>query len=99
MAEEPSVSSVVVASATPLPQAAGATLHWDDSSGVCGDVEPRTFSESVRQLPFRPGDRRHHAVSSAFHPAERGLPKRVGDIPWLPANTDTTSAVLSEVCL
>jgi hypothetical protein len=55
MAEKPGVSRAVVARGTPLPQAAGATLHWDDSCGVCDDVEPRTFSESVRQPPSGQG--------------------------------------------
>ena len=53
MAEEPSVSSAVVASATPLPQAAGPMLHWDDRSGVCGDVESLAFSACVRQPSFQ----------------------------------------------
>jgi AraC-like DNA-binding protein len=53
MAEQPGISRAVMASATPLPQAAGAMLHWDDSSGVCGDVESHTFSASVRQPSFQ----------------------------------------------
>lgn len=47
MAEKPLVSRAVVTSATPLPQAAGPTLHWDGSSGACGDVEPSTVSVQV----------------------------------------------------
>ena len=38
MAKKSSLSSAVVASAIPLPLAAGATLLWDASSGVCRDV-------------------------------------------------------------
>jgi AraC-like DNA-binding protein len=53
MAEAPNVSRAVGASATPLPQPTGATLHWDGSSGVCGDVEPHTFSACVRQPSFQ----------------------------------------------
>jgi hypothetical protein len=44
MAEQPSVSRVRVASAPPLPQVAGAMLHWGDSIGAGDDVEPRPFS-------------------------------------------------------
>jgi hypothetical protein len=43
MAEKDSVSRAVVASTTPRPQAAGVTLHWDGSSGVCRDVGPPTW--------------------------------------------------------
>jgi AraC-like DNA-binding protein len=54
MAEQPGVSGAMVASAPPLPQVAGATLHWgDDRSGVCADVEPHTFSACVRQPSFQ----------------------------------------------
>jgi AraC-like DNA-binding protein len=53
MTEKDSVSRAVVASATPLPQAAGATLHWDGSSGVCRDVGPHTFSAHVQQSSFQ----------------------------------------------
>ena len=35
MAKEGYASRAVMVSATPLPQAAGATLHWDGRSGVC----------------------------------------------------------------
>ncbi len=49
MAEKDSVSRAVVASTTPRPQAAGATLHWDGSSGVCRDVGPPTFSAPVQR--------------------------------------------------
>ncbi len=51
MAKNPSFSSAVVASATPLPAAANATLQWDANSGVCRDVGPNTFSMQV-QPPF-----------------------------------------------
>jgi AraC-like DNA-binding protein len=48
MAEASSVSIAVVARATPLPQTAGATLHWDGRSGVCHDVGPHTLLEHVQ---------------------------------------------------
>lgn len=53
MAEQPSVSRARVASAPPLPQVAGAMLHWGDSIGVCGDVEPRPASACVGQASFQ----------------------------------------------
>jgi AraC-like DNA-binding protein len=51
MAAEPNISRALVASAVPLPQAAGATFHWDGRNGVCGEVKPHTFPACVRQ-PF-----------------------------------------------
>src|SRR5437773_173526 len=38
MVKKSCLSGAVVASAIPLPPAAGATLQWDASSGVCRDV-------------------------------------------------------------
>jgi AraC-like DNA-binding protein len=53
MTEESSVSRTVVASATWLPQAAGAALQWDGRSDVCHDVEAQTVSEHVQPFSFR----------------------------------------------
>ena len=53
MAEASSVSIAVVARATPLPQTAGATLHWDGRSGVCRDVGPHTLLEHVQPSTFQ----------------------------------------------
>lgn len=52
MAKKPSVSIVVVASATTLPQAVSTTLQWDGRSGVCRAVGPQTFSEQVQPSSF-----------------------------------------------
>jgi hypothetical protein len=49
MAKEGRPSRAVMVSATPLPQAAGATLYWDGRSSVYRDVEPYTFSAPVQQ--------------------------------------------------
>jgi hypothetical protein len=46
MAQEGCASRAVMVSATPLPQAAGGTLHWDGRSGVCREVGPLTGSGS-----------------------------------------------------
>jgi AraC-like DNA-binding protein len=53
MAEVSSVSIAVVARATPLPQTAGATLHWDGRSGVCRAVGPHTLLEHVPPSPLQ----------------------------------------------
>jgi AraC-like DNA-binding protein len=53
MAEKDSVFKAVVASTTTLPQTAGATLHWDGSSGVCCDVGPPAFSASGPPSAFQ----------------------------------------------
>jgi len=64
MAEASSVSIAVVARATPLPQTAGATLHWDSRSGVCRDVGPHTLLEHMQPSTFQvkgPPTPAHHA--------------------------------------
>jgi hypothetical protein len=53
MAEKDHVSRAALVSARPLPQPAGATLHWDGSSGVCRDVGPHTFSAQVQPSSFQ----------------------------------------------
>ena len=53
MAREGRASRAVMASATPLPQAAGTTLYWDGRSGVCHEVRPQTGSESGERSSFR----------------------------------------------
>ena len=53
MPEASSVSIAVVARATPLPQTAGATLHWDGMSGACRDVRPHTLLEHVQPSTFQ----------------------------------------------
>ena len=53
MAKEGCASRAVMGSATPLPQAAGATLHWDGRSGVCRDVGPLTGSGSGQRSSFQ----------------------------------------------
>jgi hypothetical protein len=67
MAKEGCASRAVMVSATPLPQAAGATLHWDSGSGVCRKVGPLTCSgpgqrpsfQAMGQPVTRDGARRH----------------------------------------
>src|SRR4029434_10222049 len=64
MAEASSVSIAVVARATPLPQTAGATLHWDGRSGVCRNVGPHTLLEHMQTSTFQvkgPPTPAHHA--------------------------------------
>jgi AraC-like DNA-binding protein len=53
MAEKDRVSRAALVSARPLPQAAGATLHWDGSSGVCRDAEPHPFSAQLQPSSFQ----------------------------------------------
>jgi AraC-like DNA-binding protein len=53
MAKEGCASRAVMVSATPLPQAAGATLHWDGRSGVCREVAPLTCSGPVQRSSFQ----------------------------------------------
>lgn len=53
MAEPPSVSRAVRASARPLPQAAGATHYWNGSTDGWGDVAPQALSAGVRQPSFQ----------------------------------------------
>jgi AraC-like DNA-binding protein len=53
MAKEGCASRAVMVSTTPLPQAAGATLHWDSRSGMCQDEGPPTGSEPVPRSPFQ----------------------------------------------
>jgi AraC-like DNA-binding protein len=53
MAEKGSVAKAMVASTTLLPQAAGMTLHWDGSSGVCRPVGSQTFSAPVQRSSFQ----------------------------------------------
>ena len=50
MAAASSVSIAVVARASPLPQTASATLHWDGRSGVGRDAGPHTLLEHVQHL-------------------------------------------------
>jgi len=78
MTEESSVSRTVVASATWLPQAAGATLQWDGRSDVCHDVEAQTVSEHVQPFSFR--------VKGPPTTAPRALPYwKTGEICRVPA--------------
>jgi hypothetical protein len=53
MAEVSSVSHVVVARATLLPQTAGATLPWDGRSGVCRAVGSQIVSEHGQPSAFQ----------------------------------------------
>lgn len=53
MAKQGCASRAVMVSATPLPQAAGATLHWDGRSGVCREVGPPTCSGPVQRSSFQ----------------------------------------------
>ena len=53
MAEESCVSREMMASAPPLPQTAGATLHWNGSSGVCDEMASQTLSTRARRPSFR----------------------------------------------
>ena len=53
MAAKGSVAKAMVASTTLLPQAAGMTLHWDGSSGVCRQVGSQTFAAPVQQSSFQ----------------------------------------------
>jgi AraC-like DNA-binding protein len=67
MAKEGCASRAVMVSATPLPQAAGATLYWDGRSGVYREVGPLTGSgpgqrpsfQAMGQPVTRDGARRH----------------------------------------
>jgi len=53
MAQEEWESRAVIASATPLPQMAGMTLHWDARSGICREVGPQTVSGPVPRSSFQ----------------------------------------------
>ena len=53
MAQEECVSRAVMASATPLPQTAGTTLHWDARSGVCREMGPPTGSGPGQRSSFQ----------------------------------------------
>jgi hypothetical protein len=53
MAQEGCASRAVRVSATPLPQAAGATLHWDGRSGVRRTVAPPTGAGPVPRSSFQ----------------------------------------------
>jgi AraC-like DNA-binding protein len=53
MAREGCASRAVMVSATPLPQEAGATLHWDGRSGVCRVVGPPTCSGPAQRSSFQ----------------------------------------------
>jgi AraC-like DNA-binding protein len=53
MATKGSVAEAMVASTTLLPQAAGMTLHWDGSSGVCRQVGSQTFAAPGQQSSFQ----------------------------------------------
>jgi AraC-like DNA-binding protein len=53
MAREGCASRAVMVSATPLPQAAGATLHWDGRSGVCREMGPLTCSGPGQRSSFQ----------------------------------------------
>jgi AraC-like DNA-binding protein len=53
MAREGCASRAVMVSATPLPQAAGATIHWDGRSGVCREVGPLTCSGPEPRSSFQ----------------------------------------------
>jgi hypothetical protein len=53
MAQAGCASRAMIASATPLPQAAGMILHWDARSGVCPEVGPLTCSGPVPQSSFQ----------------------------------------------
>ena len=61
-----------------------AALYW---------AKAVSLQAATRSVPRTP----HH--SGALGGDSTDCTPRVGDIPWLPANTDTTSAVLSKVCL
>ena len=50
MAEESFVSRAMIASAPPLPQTAGTTLHWNGSSGVCGEMASRTLRRVITYI-------------------------------------------------
>ena len=78
MVEASSVSIAVVARATPLPQTAGATLHWDSRSGVCRDVGPHTLLEHMQPSTFQ--------VKGPPTPAQRArLYWTTGEIGLVPA--------------
>jgi AraC family transcriptional regulator len=53
MANEGYASRAIMGSAKPLPQTAGATLHWDTRSGVCRDVGPLTGSGPGQRPSFQ----------------------------------------------
>jgi hypothetical protein len=53
MTEASSVSHVVVARATRLPQTAGATLYWDGRSGVCRAVGSQIVLEHGQPSAFQ----------------------------------------------
>ena len=58
MPEQRGESCAAVENATPMPQASGATLHWDDSSRMCG----------AKELYLLPADRRRPSFQA------KGLP-------------------------
>lgn len=47
------ISNTVVENARPTPQASGATLHWDDSSHMCGEKELYTLPADRRRPSFQ----------------------------------------------
>jgi AraC-like DNA-binding protein len=53
MAKQGCGSRAMMGSATPMPQEAGATLHWDGRSGVCREVGPLTCSGPVQRSSFQ----------------------------------------------
>ena len=53
MAKEGCASRAMMVSAKPLPQVAGATLHWDGRSGVCREVGPPMCSEPGQRSAFQ----------------------------------------------
>jgi hypothetical protein len=53
MAQEGCASRAVRGSATPLPQTAGATLHWDGRSGVRREVGPPMCSRPGPRSSFQ----------------------------------------------
>ena len=53
MAQEGRASRVVMVGATPQPQAASATLHWDARSGMRREVGPPTGSGPVQRSSFQ----------------------------------------------
>jgi hypothetical protein len=79
MAAQPSVSREVVVRSTPLPQAAGATLHWDDRCGVCSDVEP-SLSACVRQPSFQAKE----PPMTAHRAKPYWTTRQIGCVPALP---------------
>jgi AraC-like DNA-binding protein len=53
MAAKDHISTAVVANAKLLPQASGATLHWDGSNGVHREVGPPMCSRTVQRSSFQ----------------------------------------------